>query len=108
MPLKKPEAAGHNGSVLRPVSSLSTYLPVFSVILEFLSSASWPDGSRREPGTLTLTVTGGRWSARVKCPAGKRYAYVTGSTVDEVLEALEKGLASDDLDWREDRPFGRK
>jgi hypothetical protein len=45
---------------------------------------------------------------RVKDPNGKRYAYLTGQTIDEALEAVEKGLGSDQMDWREDKPFGRK
>jgi hypothetical protein len=108
MPLKKPGPAGANGSAGLPVNSQSMYLGPCSTLLEFLSSVLWEDGSKREPGTLTLTVTAGRWSLRVKDPNGKRYAYLTGDTVDSCLESVEKGLQSDQLDWREDKPFGRR
>jgi hypothetical protein len=105
LPLKKPALVSGNGSVSLPVSSQSTYLSVFSGLLEFLSSVSWTDGSPRVRGTLSLTVTGGRWSARLKDPNRKGYCYLTGETVDGVLEAVEEGLSNDTLDWREDRPF---
>ena len=108
MPLKKPGPVGVNGSAAPPASSQSTYLGLFLTLLEFLSSVSWADGSKREPGTLTLTVTAGRWSLRVKDPNGKRYAYLTGDTVDSCLENAEKGLESDQMDWREDKPYGRR
>ena len=108
MPLKKPGPVSASGSESLPVSSQSTYLALFSDTLEFLSSALWPDRSKRERGTLTLTVTGGRWSARLKDPNGKRYAYLTAATIDELLEAVEKGLGTDEIDWREDKPFGRR
>jgi hypothetical protein len=87
------------------VSSQSTYLSVFSAILEFLSCVSWEDGSRREPGSLKLTVTAGRWSAQLKDANRRGYAYLSGATVDELLEALEEHLAADTVEWREDKPF---
>jgi hypothetical protein len=108
MPLKKPGPVGSNGSLLQHVSMQSTFLAPFSAILEFLSSLSWGDGSKREAGTLSMTVTAGRWSCRVKDPNGRRYAYLTAVTIDELLMALEAGLASDEMDWREDKPFGKR
>jgi hypothetical protein len=105
LPLKKPDLVSANGSVSLPVSSQSTYLSVFSALLEFLCSASWTDGSTRARGSLSLTVTGGRWSVRLKDPNRKGYCYLTGETVDGVLEAVEHGLEADTLDWREDKPF---
>lgn len=104
----KPAQPGHSGSGLQPASSQSTYLAPFADLLAFLSSPCWPDGSKRELGSLSIAVTAGRWSVRVKDPNGKRYAYLTGQTIDEALEAVEKGLGSDQMDWREDKPFGRK
>lgn len=108
MALKKPVPVGQNGSDGRRASSESTYLAPFSALMEFLCSVSWEDGSKREPGTLSIGITTGRWSLRVKDPNGKRYAYLTGVTIDEALESLERGLESDDLDWREDKPYTRR
>lgn len=103
--LTKPAQSGANGSGSQLANSQSTYLVLFSDLMAFLSCPSWGDGSRRELGTLSIAVTAGRWSGRLKDPNGKRYAYLTALTIDELLEGLEKGLATDTLDWREDKPF---
>lgn len=103
--LHKPSSSGAGSRSEQSPSSQSSYLGLFSDTLAFLSSGSWPDGSKRAFGTLTLTVTGGRWSARLKDPNGKRYCYLSADNVDSLLEAIEKGLGTDQMDWREDKPF---
>lgn len=103
--LMKPAAGSLRGSASPPVSLQSTYLSAHLALLEFLSCQSWEDGSLRVPGTLQLTVTEGRWSGKLKDPHRKGYAYLSGATIDELLEAIEAALGTDQVAWREDRPF---
>jgi hypothetical protein len=41
----------------------------------------------------------------LKDPHRKGYAYLSGATIDELLEAIEAALGTDQVAWREDRPF---
>jgi hypothetical protein len=100
MALKIPSRSGSGGSGSQPASSSTEYLGVFANILEFLSSLSGEGSSKRVPGTLSLTSKDGKWSARVKDPTAKVYAYVTADRLDDVLSTLESGLGDGSLDWR--------
>lgn len=75
----------------------------FANVLDFLSMRSWPDGSPRLTGTITLSTEGASWKACVKCPNSASVAFVTAETPDGLLKALDRGLESDTLEWREDR-----
>jgi hypothetical protein len=68
----------------------------------FLSSISWPDGSQRLTGEITLGTEGGLWKARVKDPEGLRVAFYAADTVDDLLSQLDERLETDMLDWRPD------
>ncbi len=102
MTLKIPSMNGNGSSPSLPASSLTEYLSPFVNVLEFLSSLSGPEGSKREVGSLSLTTKDGKWSIRVKAPTQKAYAYVTAAGLDECLELVERGLGDGSLDWRKD------
>jgi len=82
---------------------LTVYLETCPSLVEFLSSASADGGGSRVPGSLQISGSQGEWKAKLKCPNGMVYAWVTADTLDEALDALERGLQSEDgLDWRPD------
>lgn len=98
-----PGKNGSNGINAKSASSLTAYLETCQSLVEFLSLLSVEGGGLRVPGTLTLTSNQGKWKGKLRCPNGVVYAWVTGDTVDDVLDALEKGLGSESgLDWRPD------
>lgn len=74
---------------------------------EFLCLERWPDGSSRRTGTLLLFVDQGMLKACVTDRDGGLVAFVSGNTLPGLLDALERGLSADTLDWRLMRQQGR-
>jgi hypothetical protein len=73
-------------------------------LAEFVSMQAWEDGTRRETGTLFLFVDSGRWKLMLKDRDAKRVAFLTGDTLEELLQTADAGLIDASLDWRDDRP----
>lgn len=67
---------------------------------QFLSDTQWDDGGARVPGTLLLFCEQGRYKACLNDRDGSRSVFVSGDSVEAILDALEAGLADDDLEWR--------
>jgi hypothetical protein len=105
MYLKKPaqdvSGSGGGGSVASP----GTLLKAYPALLEFLSLSSWEDGSPRRPGTIRLLTEDGRWKCSLNDPENKRYAFMSGTTPEELLAGAEKHLRGDTVEWRPDRPM---
>ena len=106
MPLKKPAAPSSGNGWSSGTISTGTLLTAFPTLLEFLTLPTWPDGSRRERGTLLVFVDGSAWKACLKDKNGPRVCFVTSSDLDGLFLAIEDGLDRDSLDWRADRPQG--
>lgn len=105
MPLKKPNWNGHGNVQVKLRPGSEGFLGVFSNLVEFLSASTWTDGSPREPGTLLVGLVGTAWRLKVRDPNGQRYAFYVAPSFEEALQGLDVGLASDDLDWRPEKPF---
>lgn len=69
-------------------------------LAEFLSLEEWEPGQARERGTITLFWEEGTFKACVSNRDSQEVAFVTKRTFAGLLEAIEKGLATDSLDWR--------
>lgn len=77
---------------------------MFPVLMQFLTMVEWPEGGgRRVPGSILLMCEDGAWKAMVKDKDDPAVAFVSGASLEAVLLAVEAGLASGGLDWREDR-----
>lgn len=105
MPLKKPGPNGASASAAAVDASSSGCLRDYSTLVEFLCATSWPDGSRRERGTLLISVANGGWQLKVRDPNGARYAFYVAATLQDGLAGIDLGLSEDDLDWRPEKPF---
>lgn len=73
----------------------------------FLCLEKWPDGSARRTGTLLLFVDQGKLKACVTDRDAQLVAFVSGDSLPGLLDALERGLRDDTLDWRQMRYQGR-
>jgi hypothetical protein len=100
--LKIPSRNGSGSWPSQPASSSTESLKPFVNLLEFLCSLSGEDGSKRVPGTLSVTSKDGKWTLRVKDSSCKVYAYVTADSLDDALLILDTGLGDGSLDWRPD------
>ena len=57
-------------------------------------------GRPRRPGSLTVFCEDGRVKGALSEREEGLVAFLSGKTVLELLEGLEKGLATGSLDWR--------
>lgn len=73
------------------------------ILLEFLTRTQWEDGAVRKVGTLMLVAEGGKWKAWLHDADGKRSAWVSGDTIQELVMAIDVGLLQDRLNWRADK-----
>jgi hypothetical protein len=108
MGLKKPAANGHAKSGMPADSWAGSCLEIYATLMEFLSLSSWPDGSARVTGTLQISTGQGRWQGKLKDNENKRYCYLTGSTMEQLLTALEDALDQETADWRPDSDWPGK
>lgn len=71
---------------------------------QFLVLRGW-GGRQRKPGTIRLFAEEGKWKACLNDNEAGRYAFVSGSSLLGLLEAVEKGLAGKGLDWRANKKW---
>jgi len=76
----------------------------YPLLVEMMVTTQWEDKKPREVSTVLLVAEGGVWKGLLNDRANRRQAWVTGQTIDEVLDALESGLASGNLGWRHAPP----
>jgi len=99
---REPDADARGG-----IFDLDTLLPRRSpTLFQFLTDDHWDDGSPREPGTLLLFADGGRFKACLNDRDSGSSVFVSGVSLEAILEALEEGLAGDSLEWRAKKPQG--
>jgi hypothetical protein len=73
---------------------------LFPALLEFLAATKWSDGTSRTPGSMTLFADCGTWKLCLSDKHQQRIAFVSAKEPQAALEAAERGLMSDSLDWR--------
>lgn len=82
--------------------------PRFAGLVEFLSCTAYPDGAPRKAGTLTLFVEEGYFKACLNDRDQSLTAWAADSSLEALLDGLERGLQSDTLTWRGPPKTGRK
>lgn len=77
---------------------------------EYLTLTAWDDGSPRDPATLLIFVDSGVLKCCLSDKANSRVAFLSASTLEQLLSGLEDGLVRSTLDWRvrRDHPAGRR
>ncbi len=102
--------AAANGSPSKVLSEKSggSWEKEYPSVVEFLTRSSWEDGSGRLTGTIMIMVESGLWKSWVHDRDASIGAFVSSGTLPGLLKALDKGVETGQLDWRPDRPKGRK
>jgi hypothetical protein len=95
--MKKPTSLPNESAAATPTTGVLRQCPLLN---EFLTDPMWDDGTPRALPTFLLFRDSGSWKACLSDRAMDRVAFITGTTVDEVFAAAEKGLSKDSLDWR--------
>lgn len=75
---------------------------------EYLSLCQWEDGKPRKLSKLSLSIVEGRWTACFVDVDSNRLAFLSATTFTELLASLEKRLASDSMEWRPCKQWGKK
>lgn len=76
------------------------FAAAYPSLWEMISSSSWPDGSRRVPSTLLMFVDDGTVKACLNDRDQGLTAWASGCGFHACLDALERGLTEDRLEWR--------
>lgn len=74
----------------------------YPTLFAFLTDAKWSSGETRETGSVLIFTQEGQWKAMIKDKDSGCIAFVTKNTFKTLLDALERGLAEEKLDWRQD------
>lgn len=78
----------------------------FPALAEFLSLEAWDADTERVRGTVSLFWEEGSFKASVNDRDSDQVAFVSKTTFQGLLEAIEKGLQADSLDWRGQKQKG--
>lgn len=105
--LKKPLPPEANG-LASVVEVDSWWAQKHPALVEFLTLSQWEDGSLRETGTVLLFAEDGVWKACLNDRDAAKVAFVSGTSLEDVLVRAEAGLEEGDLDWRGRKPPPRK
>lgn len=81
-------------------STAGSWAQRFPELWGFLWDLEFDDGSKRSPGSLVLFRDALRLKACLSDKDADLVCFVTADSPDALLEALERGLAEDTLDWR--------
>lgn len=98
----------NNGAGKAIVASDSEFEKKHPTLWQFLTDSSWSNGEARETGSILIFLQEGMWKAMVKDKDSGMIAFVTKNTFKTLLEAIERGLVDEKLDWREDQFKAKK
>jgi len=78
----------------------------YPTLFEWLTLRVYSDGTARETSTLTFSVDGDWIKLCINDRAAKRKCWLSGRTMEQLLEDAEKGLEGDNMEWRADHWVG--
>jgi hypothetical protein len=105
--LKRREVVEGSPAMISMGSPAPCDLAKFPALVEFLHCEAWPDGSRRQTGTLLVFVDEGRLKACLSDRDQALVGFVTGESLEGLIRAVEEGLQGDHVDWRPSRVNGK-
>lgn len=72
----------------------------YPAIVELMSDDKDADGADRDLSSITIKWQEGTWRAGIHEPGLEMTLWVSASSLDTLLQALEERLRADDADWR--------
>jgi hypothetical protein len=88
--------------------SEDTWAAHFPGLWEMLTLPAMPDGRAREGSTLLLFYGDSMVKICLNDRDNALTAWASGVSVQEALEAMERGLQADTLEWRAQKPMTRR
>lgn len=97
--MKRPDtvAKAAPGQVSLPEDRFVTKYPL---IVEYLSTQQWEDGSARELSALSITLGEGMMKLALNDKELKQSLYTAAPTLDEALKLMEGCLKAGNGEWR--------
>lgn len=80
--------------------SKSTMFDSFPELWDFLTCPQLPDGSKRQPGKLSLSCEHGMWKVALNDEHTSLYACLTNHDLDNLILMVEARLAEATLPWK--------
>lgn len=102
----RPRRQGGGSAPLTRMDQGTPLALAYPAVLMELSCLEFEDGEPREPSSLLIFAQDGLLKGMLRDKSNDRVAFVSGVSLEGVLEALEKGLTRSELDWRRDKPSG--
>lgn len=98
LPEKRATVGASESSMLNALDAgpLKQYCELWAV----LTATTYPDGRRRQTGRLSLSCESSLLKVTVTDQETGQYACLTGGSLDELLLALEMGIADGTCPWR--------
>lgn len=98
--MKKPVADKKaKGGAVAPCPD-DTLAKSFPMMIEYLTTTRWEDGTPRERSTVNFFIEDGTLKACCNDRDLMRSLYVSAESWDALWEALEAAMADDAADWR--------
>lgn len=97
------KTTGGDGAVAGGGDVGSVDVASLPALMEYLTSATWPEGDARETSTLLVFVEEGRFKGVLNDREQARSLWASSPSLAGLLEALEGMLASGSAEWREQR-----
>jgi hypothetical protein len=97
--LRKAAAAGGDNGDSR-LAVPDNWESEYPAIAEYMSAVMYPDGSPREPSTLTFVLEDGKLKGCCNDRSTRSSLWRSGDTLEEVLRSLEEALRSPQAVWR--------
>lgn len=79
----------------------------YPTVVEFLSMCQWPEGAKRETGTITLLCDSGLAKAAINDRDAGVSAFLSAESWTGLFKALEEGLSTGRLEWRVKQAYGK-
>jgi hypothetical protein len=66
----------------------------------FLTSCEAPDGSKRLPGTVSLSLNGNMWQLALTDPTLGLYSALSSTSLDDLVLMAESRMADGTMPWK--------
>jgi len=90
-------------SVANAIPEVGKILKGYPTLWEFLTLTEWEEDVPRERGTLLFFVEDGLMKGCLNDKDSGYIAFLSGGSLEDLLEGLEAGLAEESLEWRMSR-----
>jgi len=99
---------GHDGDTDSPLANACDdrdFFDRYGLLGSWLCADEWEGGGRRNTSTLLVFVDQGTWKAAFTDRDKGRITFISASTFQGLLQALETGLQEGRIEWRAHKPF---